>query len=114
MISKCAQARHDYDELNPCSKQILLKRCLAAIGAWMLANGCLCAAEWQAAEGGRWHEVAVSGKQGGGFQLVGGEVSGVRFTNRCALQRHLTNQILLNGSGVAAGDVDGDGRCDLY
>ena len=26
----------------------------------------------------------------------------------------MTNQILLNGSGVAAGDVDGDGLCDLY
>ena len=23
-------------------------------------------------------------------------------------------QVRLNGSGVAAGDVDGDGRCDLY
>ena len=30
------------------------------------------------------------------------------------IQRHLTNQILLNGSGVAAGDVDGDGWCDLF
>jgi enediyne biosynthesis protein E4 len=40
--------------------------------------------------------------------------SQVRFTNLCALDRHLTNQILLNGSGVAAGDVDGDGLCDLY
>ncbi len=28
--------------------------------------------------------------------------------------RHLTNQILPNGSGVAAGDVDGDGWCDLF
>jgi hypothetical protein len=26
----------------------------------------------------------------------------------------ITNQILLDGSGVAAGDIDGDGWCDLY
>ena len=41
-------------------------------------------------------------------------VTGITFTNRLAQERHLTNQILLNGSGVAAGDVDGDGWCDLY
>jgi hypothetical protein len=28
--------------------------------------------------------------------------------------RAITNQIFHNGSGVAAGDIDGDGRCDLY
>jgi hypothetical protein len=26
----------------------------------------------------------------------------------------MTNQILPNGSGVAAGDIDGDGWCDLF
>lgn len=41
-------------------------------------------------------------------------VTGIGFTNRLAEARSLTNQIYLNGSGVAAGDVDGDGRCDLY
>jgi hypothetical protein len=49
-----------------------------------------------------------------GFSAVPPETSGVRFTNAVALQRHITNQIILNGSGVACGDVDGDGRVDLY
>ncbi len=49
-----------------------------------------------------------------GFSAISPDVSGVRFTNSVALQRHLTNQIILNGSGVACGDVDGDGRVDLY
>ena len=41
-------------------------------------------------------------------------VTGIRFTNHLAPERYLTNQIYLNGSGVAAGDVDGDGLVDLY
>lgn len=39
---------------------------------------------------------------------------GINFSNWVAEERHLTNQILLNGAGVACGDVDGDGRVDLY
>jgi len=42
------------------------------------------------------------------------KVTGIDFTNRLAELHSLTNHILLNGSGVAAGDVDGDGLCDLY
>jgi len=49
-----------------------------------------------------------------GFEAVPSSQSGVLFTNLLSRDRHLTNQILLNGSGVAAGDVDGDGWCDLY
>src|ERR1044071_3835265 len=49
-----------------------------------------------------------------GFTLLSPAITGITFTNRLAQERHLTNQILLNGSGVAAGDVDGDGWCDLY
>ena len=49
-----------------------------------------------------------------GFTLLSPEATGITFTNRITPERHLTNQILLNGSGVAAGDMDGDGWCDLY
>lgn len=41
-------------------------------------------------------------------------ISGINFTNRLSEDRSLTNQIFLNGSGVSAGDIDGDGWVDLY
>ncbi len=40
--------------------------------------------------------------------------TGIAFTNLLPVTRYGTNQILLNGSGVAAGDVDGDGWCDVF
>jgi hypothetical protein len=49
-----------------------------------------------------------------GFTLMPPAATGVGFSNRVPAARHLTNQIYLNGSGVAAGDVDGDGRPDLF
>lgn len=49
-----------------------------------------------------------------GFQLMSPDTTGVTFSNRLALRRGVVNQNLMNGSGVAAGDVDGDGRPDLY
>src|SRR5690348_9234942 len=49
-----------------------------------------------------------------GFSLLTPRDTGIDFTNVLAQSRYTTNQIYLNGSGVAAGDVDGDGLCDLY
>ena len=49
-----------------------------------------------------------------GFSLLPPSASGIVFTNLLPESRHLTNSILLNGAGVAAGDVDGDGWTDLF
>src|SRR5881227_235869 len=49
-----------------------------------------------------------------GFTSLKPQSTGIDFTNLIPAARHYTNQILLNGSGVAAGDVDGDGWCDLF
>jgi hypothetical protein len=40
--------------------------------------------------------------------------SGLIFTNLLTPAAAAENQVRLNGSGVAAGDIDGDGRCDLF
>ena len=49
-----------------------------------------------------------------GFTSLPTHVTGANFTNLLTAERGHTNQIYLNGSGVAAGDVDGDGWCDFF
>ena len=56
--------------------------------------------------------VPASGKTG--FSPVPSEVTGIRFTNSLPETRAMTNANLMNGSGVALGDYDGDGLCDIY
>jgi hypothetical protein len=49
-----------------------------------------------------------------GFTLVPPEQTGVTFTNRLAEVEGIANRVLWNGSGVALGDYDGDGRPDIF
>ena len=49
-----------------------------------------------------------------GFRRLMPDSTGITFTNTISDNHAAKNQIRLNGSGVAAGDVDGDGWCDLY
>jgi hypothetical protein len=70
--------------------------------------------QWRA-EGAHRAQTLARPRQGTpGFSAVSAEITSIWFTNQVAESRSLTNQVYLNGSGLAAGDVDGDGRCDLY
>jgi hypothetical protein len=42
------------------------------------------------------------------------EGTGISFTNSLPENKLLENSIRFNGCGVAAGDIDGDGLCDLF
>src|SRR5438094_5042787 len=69
---------------------------------------------WQDGSGFRSAPLVVPPRSRPGFVPLPSAATGIFFTNRLAVERYLTNQIYLNGSGVAAGDVDGDGLVDLY
>lgn len=94
-----------------------MSRRFIAIALSLFAAACAEAATpvaWQNVPGGR--SVAIQLPAGGksGFTQLSPSQTGVTFSNVLTLERYTTNQIFLNGSGVAAGDVDGDGWCDLF
>lgn len=49
-----------------------------------------------------------------GFTLLEPKVTGVWFTNSLTGDGFATNAVAHNGSGVAVGDIDGDGRQDIF
>jgi hypothetical protein len=49
-----------------------------------------------------------------GFLLMPANQTGITFTNELRTDALLANQNLLNGAGLALGDYDGDGRCDIF
>ena len=87
---------------------------------WALAVGllvlgaCQAPPEWQTAGGYRWRDLRVSRRGDDGFQLLRSGRTGLEFTNQVTEAQLLANRHLAHGSGVAIGDVTGDGRLDIY
>lgn len=91
---------------------------LLLAGLFVVSTGCTRSPEtdlvWTEEQGYRWAEVSPGSWNEVGFERLSPSASGVRFENHLSDEAIAHNQHYLNGSGVAAGDVDGDGRTDLY
>jgi hypothetical protein len=70
--------------------------------------------KWEQIPAGRRAILSVPAQGKAGFTLMPANQTGVLFTNVLSDARAAENQIRLNGSGVALGDVDGDGLPDIY
>ena len=70
--------------------------------------------KWESSEGHRSAQLKVSASGKAGFTLLSNESAGIRWTNTLPPDRYMERQNLMNGAGVALGDFDGDGWCDLY
>ena len=72
------------------------------------------AAAWVDGAGFRHTEARPPSDGRPGFTRMDPAATGVGFTNELRGDLALTNAVAHNGAGVAVGDVDGDGRPDLY
>src|SRR5438552_4486805 len=64
--------------------------------------------------GYRSYELTVPAGGNTGFAEMPPARAGISFSNRVRLELLMENNNFMLGSGVAAGDYDNDGRCDLY
>lgn len=72
------------------------------------------ALDWKSHDRYRIAPVQAIGAGKPGFTRMSAQSIGVGFTNFVQEDRMMTNRNLASGSGVALGDVDGDGWCDVF
>ena len=70
--------------------------------------------EWHEGDHLRWADLQIPRGGRDGFQQMSPKKTGITFTNTVTEDQALHNEHLFNGSGVALGDVDGDGLADIY
>ncbi len=96
------------------SKQGSLALTAAFLAVFGAGIGSHAAAVWVNESGWRHQPLSVPGTGRAGFSMLSPLDTGILFTNTLPASLSITNQALVDGSGVAAGDIDGDGLCDLY
>lgn len=71
-------------------------------------------ADWHHGPNYRYLEFALDNEGRSGFTRIPGSETGIGFTNFLSDETVARNRVTENGSGVALGDIDGDGLCDIY
>ncbi|MEO1862199.1 MAG: VCBS repeat-containing protein, partial [Verrucomicrobiia bacterium] len=89
---------------------MILPLALLLVDAFDLARGI----EWQEAAGHRLSKLILPEEGQVGFTQLATTALGIQFTNRVSRATLARRSNLTNGSGVALGDTNGDGLCDVY
>lgn len=93
----------------------LVPRCLSLLTGWLVSfSEPLAQVAGAAAAAYQSLPLQPAGAGQPGFTRSPAALTGVAFTNQLSELLALNNQILENGAGVALGDIDADGKCDLY
>ncbi len=87
---------------------------LGAISLALAACACQPTQQWTDEGDYRWVGLSVTGTRRAGFSRMSPQRTGIRFANRVTEEQMLQNRHMVHGSGVALGDVDGDGWVDIY
>ncbi len=69
--------------------------------------------QWNGEESHRWKSLSPK-TEGSGLTAVHSSRTGISFQNSVSKENIAHNRHLLNGAGVATGDIDGDGLTDIY
>ncbi len=93
---------------------LLVLLCLCSCGLHSGIVGAEAPLPWVQYPGFRVAPLPVSDGHPPGFQRLSPQSTGIAFTNRLSEELALSRTPANNGAGVALGDIDGDGRCDIY
>ena len=70
--------------------------------------------KWYGEAGYRWADLPPVKSGNPGFNLMPESETSITFSNSLTDDQIIDNRFLLGGSGVATGDIDGDGLIDVY